>query len=123
MKVLHSVTWAALLLASTAADQALASYERGGVTVEVLDERGRNFDEYPLTNSGSTTYRAYLKAQRGAPYRIRVSNRTGERVGVVIAVDGRNIVSGKKSDLAPRESMYVCSSPGRAVTIAAGAPT
>jgi hypothetical protein len=107
MNMLHSVTWAAVLLAGGAANQALASYERAGVTVEVLDEHGRSFEEYPLTDNAAYTYRAYLKARRGAPYRIRVSNRTGERVGVVIAVDGRNIVSGQKSDLAPRESMYV----------------
>ena len=107
MNKVHSVTWAALLLAGSFATHAAAAYNPAGVTVEVLDARGRNFREYPLTNSGASTYRAYLRARRGAPYRIRVSNRTGERVGVVIAVDGRNIVSGQRSDLRPQEAMYV----------------
>ncbi len=107
MNKVRFVTWAALLLAGSVATHAAAAYNPAGVTVEVLDDRGRGFSEYPLTNSGASTYRAYLKARRGATYRIRVSNRTGERVGVVIAVDGRNIVSGQRSDLRPREAMYV----------------
>jgi hypothetical protein len=36
-----------------------------------------------------------------------VRNRTGQRIAVVIAVDGRNIISGKKSYLRPSERMYV----------------
>lgn len=107
MNKAYSVTWVALLLAGSLAARPAAAYDPAGVAIEVLDARGRGFSEYPLTGSGSGTYRAYLKARRGAPYSIRVSNRTGERVGVVIAVDGRNIVSGQRSDLRPREAMYV----------------
>ncbi len=107
MKMRHSVIWTALLLAGSFSGQALASHNPAGVTIEVVDEHGRSFDEYPITSSGARIYRAYLKARRGAPYRIRVSNNTGERVGVVIAVDGRNIISGARSDLTQRESMYV----------------
>ncbi len=107
MNKVHSVTWAALLLAGSFATHAVAAYNPAGVTVEVLDARGRSFSEYPLTSSAASTYRAYLKARRGAPYSIRVSNHTGERVGVVIAVDGRNIVSGQRSELRPQEAMYV----------------
>ena len=107
MNKVYSVTWAALLVAGSFATHAVAAYNPAGVTVEVLDDQGRSFREFPLTNGGASTYRAYLKARRGATYRIRVSNRTGERVGVVIAVDGRNIVSGQPSDLRPQEAMYV----------------
>jgi hypothetical protein len=35
---------------------------------------------------------------------------TPERIGVVIAVDGRNIISGKRSDLKHNEAMYIVSS-------------
>jgi hypothetical protein len=38
---------------------------------------------------------------------VRVRNTTGQRLGLVIAVDGRNIISGRKSDLARAEPMYV----------------
>ena len=34
-------------------------------------------------------------------------NTTGERLGLVIAVDGRNIINGSKSELARSEPMYV----------------
>jgi hypothetical protein len=36
-----------------------------------------------------------------------VRNTSGQRLGLVIAVDGRNIISGGKSDLARSEPMYV----------------
>jgi len=36
-----------------------------------------------------------------------VRNHTGRRIGLVIAVDGRNIISGKKSHLSASEPMYV----------------
>jgi hypothetical protein len=56
---------------------------------------------------GGDVYRAYLEARREARYRIRVHNRSGGRVGVVIAVDGRNIISGARSELARGEPMYI----------------
>lgn len=40
-------------------------------------------------------------------YRIRIKNGTDRRIDLVIAVDGRNILTGKKSYLTSRESMYV----------------
>jgi hypothetical protein len=49
----------------------------------------------------------YVEAVKGERYSIQVTNRSDRRIGVVIAVDGRNIVSGKKSDLARNERMYV----------------
>jgi hypothetical protein len=51
--------------------------------------------------------RSYLQAEKGARYGVRVRNTSGERLGLVIAVDGRNIINGKKSDLARSEPMYV----------------
>jgi hypothetical protein len=102
----RSAARTALLMFAAWAAPAWSSHE-GAVAVEIVDERGRSFEEFPLTGREVGTYRAYLKARRGATYRIRVSNRTGERLGVVIAVDGRNIVSGQRSDLRANEAMYV----------------
>jgi hypothetical protein len=76
------------------------------VTVEVIDEHGATFSQMPVRKGGDA-FRAYLQAERGAQYRIRVANRSGERVGVVVAVDGRNIISGARSDLANGEPMYI----------------
>ena len=53
------------------------------------------------------TLRSYLQAEKGARYQVRVRNTTGERLGLVIAVDGRNIINGAKSELARAEPMYV----------------
>lgn len=77
------------------------------VTFEFTDERGRVFETFPTSTGGSDSYRAYLEARLEARYSIRVRNLTGGRVGLVIAVDGRNIVSGDRSDLGRREAMYI----------------
>lgn len=100
-----------LLLAAAlffAAAVAQASHWGGDLEVEIVGARGQHFATYPLArNSGEGVFRAYLEARNQAPYRIRVHNRSPRRVGLVIAVDGRNIVSGKKSELARGESMYI----------------
>src|SRR5688572_33439649 len=81
-----------------------------GVTVEIVDRNGAAFEQFPTrTRKGSDAYRAYLQAEPDARYRIRVRNGTGERIAVVIAVDGRNIISGARSELARSEPMYVLS--------------
>ncbi|MCK5897334.1 MAG: hypothetical protein KAG20_11035, partial [Cocleimonas sp.] len=51
--------------------------------------------------------RAYVQAKRGKRYSLRVRNASNRRVGVVIAVDGRNILTGKKSWLRKNEKMYI----------------
>ena len=62
--------------------------------------------KFPV-NARDGALRSYLQAEKGARYEVRVRNVTGERLGLVIAVDGRNIINGKKSDLARTEPMYV----------------
>jgi len=57
--------------------------------------------------------KVYAEAVKGDYYRIRVKNNLGRRVGVVVAVDGRNIVSGEKSWLKNSERMYVLEAYGR----------
>lgn len=87
---------------------AQASHWGGDVEVEVVGTNGRPFATYPLeSDAGERAFRAYLEARNQARYRIRVHNRSPRRVGLVIAVDGRNIVSGEKSELARGESMYI----------------
>lgn len=78
------------------------------VDVDVIgDDRG-SLPEYRIVPRGHyTTHRAYVQALQGERYAIRVTNNTGDRIGLVIAVDGRNIVSGKRSNLRPDERMYI----------------
>jgi len=78
------------------------------VEIEIVDDRGRELPQYPLRGKRDRKgTRAYVEAQRGENYAIRVENRTDRRVGLVIAVDGRNIISGKKSHLASKERKYI----------------
>jgi hypothetical protein len=78
------------------------------ITVEVIDSKGEVFRQVP-TKHEAQAYRAYLEAEREARYRIRITNRSGERLAVVVTVDGRNIISGAKSELGSTEPMYVLS--------------
>lgn len=76
------------------------------ISVEIVAPDGRVFREIPI-NARDGTVRSYLQAEKGARYQVRVRNATGQRLGLVIAVDGRNIINGKRSELARTEPMYV----------------
>ena len=76
------------------------------MSIEIVDANGQVFREFPV-NARDGALRSYLQAEKGARYQVRVRNTTGERLGLVIAVDGRNIINGAKSDLARSEPMYV----------------
>jgi hypothetical protein len=95
-----------LALLSCAAQAHVAS----PVVVEIVDPHGRTFREIPLNpdyNARDGAMRSYLQAEKGARYEVRVRNAGGERLGLVIAVDGRNIINGRKSELGRDEPMYV----------------
>jgi hypothetical protein len=78
------------------------------IGVEIVADDGRVFARYDLaSHSQRGQLRAYVEAERYRNYGIRVRNRTAGRIGLVIAVDGRNIISGQKSDLLASEPMYV----------------
>jgi len=97
---------AALLIAGSwiVAGAALAS--ASPVSIEIIDANGQVFREFPV-NARDGALRSYLQAEKGARYQVRVRNTTGERLGLVIAVDGRNIINGAKSELSGSEPMYV----------------
>jgi hypothetical protein len=76
------------------------------VTVEVRAEDGRTLPFYPApARSGSNRF--YAEAVKGERYSILVRSNVSRRVGLVVAVDGRNIISGKKSTLKSDEQMYI----------------
>lgn len=83
---------------------------RGKVVIEIISDSGSQFHTIPhrdLRRGGTHIIKKYLEARRGENYSVIIRNNTPERVGVVIAVDGRNIISGKKSYLKNNESMYI----------------
>ena len=61
----------------------------------------------PLYLSPNGDARRYVEAFAGRNYAVVVRNNTAERLGVLIAVDGLNVVSGTRSTLSPDEQMYV----------------
>ncbi len=79
------------------------------VDVQIVDDYGGAFRQYNVLPRtwDSNTHRAYIEAVKGERYGIRVRNNSGKRVGLVIAVDGRNILSGQKSNLQSNERMYI----------------
>src|SRR5262245_9167190 len=84
----------------------LAHANSSPVSIEIVGADGRTFREIPV-NTRDGSLRSYLQAEKGATYAVRVRNDSGERLGLVIAVDGRNIINGAKSGLARGEPMYV----------------
>ena len=59
----------------------------------------------PLYPDPKGTGRYYLEAREGAGYEIHLANRTRERLGVVVTVDGLNVVSGERDS--GRGRMYI----------------
>jgi hypothetical protein len=76
------------------------------VEVRIVSDDGRTLPIYPVKLQHEVR-KVYTEAIKGDHYRIEVKNRLNRRVGLVIAVDGRNIISGAKSWLKNNERMYI----------------
>jgi len=103
-----------LIMSAAGISAATAGFPRHGfppsppVEIFVQNDQGYTLPMY-RTNSGRewNAHRYYLEAAYGDRYSILVRNNTHRRIGVVIAVDGRNIISGKESNVQPEEKMYI----------------
>lgn len=69
-------------------------WERPGSMVEVSVEVEGTGSPLYAAPDGSGRY--YFEARRGARYLIRLANRTHQRLGVVLHVDGLNVISGER---------------------------
>ncbi len=76
------------------------------IEVSIASDNGQFLPFYPM-KSHPTLKKVYAEAIKGDRYRIIVRNKINRRVGVVVAVDGRNIISGQKSWLKNNERMYI----------------
>lgn len=76
------------------------------VEVRIVTDDGRTLPTFPVKTKHALK-KVYAEARKGDHYRIEVHNRLNRRVGMVIAVDGRNIISGEKSWLRSSERMYI----------------
>jgi hypothetical protein len=99
-------TIAIILLFMGLAAGAWADTVGDAVDVRISMDNGREASFYPVAGKNSSR-KVYAEAIKGEQYRIVVRNRLDRRVGIVVAVDGRNIISGKKSWLRNNERMYV----------------
>ena len=94
----------------TAPSMALSKFDRNyqSVEIDIVKDNGESFAIYPVTQRyRKNEYRAYLEALKDENYALRIRNHSKQRLGLVIAVDGRNIISGKKSHLKHHENMYI----------------
>lgn len=82
-------------------------HESGHVEVDIVSDQRGSLRQFHAGSQRMDTERSYVIARNDERYRIRISNPSNERIGVVIAVDGRNIISGKKSQLSSHERMYI----------------
>jgi hypothetical protein len=76
------------------------------VEVRIMTDDGQTLPTYPVKISPHVR-KVYAEAIKGDHYRIEVRNLLNRRIGLVIAVDGRNIISGTKSWLKNSERMYI----------------
>jgi len=82
----------------------------GEVSVEIISDNGSVFRSFPASDrrkDQTHLIKKYLEAKKGENYGIVIRNNSPERLGVVIAVDGRNIITGSRSDLGNNETMYI----------------
>jgi hypothetical protein len=110
MRTILAIITAVIMMAAAPAFPHAGDRSRGEVSVEIVTDQGSAFLVIPhkdFWSRGTHVMKKYLEAKKGENYGIIIRNRTPERVGVVIAVDGRNIISGKKSDLRNTEEMYI----------------
>ncbi len=78
------------------------------IEVEIISDNGNTFSIYPVTQRHlKNEYRSYVEAINGENYSLNIRNHSNQRIGLVIAVDGRNIISGQKSKLKHNENMYI----------------
>lgn len=82
----------------------------GAVSVEIVSDNGATFQSFlheDFRRGETRVIKKYLEAKKGENYSIVIRNSTPERIGMVIAADGRNIISGNRSDLKNNETMYI----------------
>jgi hypothetical protein len=79
------------------------------IHIDFVSDDGRVYSVHEIERKGSSR-RAWLEAVNGENYSVRVFNNSNQRVALLIAIDGRNIISGRKSNLSHTERMYVLNS-------------
>jgi hypothetical protein len=95
-----------LLLCLGSAGDVWAGVTGNAVDVQIRSDSGPILPVYPVA-AQAPHRKVYVEAVKGDHYSILVRNLLNRRIGVVVAVDGRNIISGGKSWLRNDERMYI----------------
>lgn len=85
-------------------------FDRGILRLEIIGDTWGLFPIRPVGWEEIGRYRSgsgVISVVKGERYRLNVTNLTGRRIGLVIAVDGRNILSGDASFGRSTEGLYV----------------
>ena len=97
-----------LPLASAAPARASVGQASGSLVDVAVEVDGATTPLYPARDGSG---RFYFEARAGGAYAVRVANRSPERLGVVVAVDGLNAISGERetgpASSSPPGRMYV----------------
>jgi len=96
------LTAGAVLVASQSAMAHGRMEARATLVAVSVEIDGRPSPLYPAPDGSG---RHYLEARAGSRYAVTLANRSGERVGVVLTVDGLNAISGERDE--GRGRMYV----------------
>jgi len=97
-----------LLFLTATSTMVAARSHTNGVAVDIIADDGSIYPVYEIdTPRNEHSRRAYLEAINGENYRVRIRNLDNYRIGLVIAVDGRNIITGEQSNLRSTEQMYI----------------
>jgi len=107
--LLPMAAWAASSLAAHPT-VAFAGYAGDHLSGQIVDVRVRvDGEQTPLYVRPWSwdTRRRYFEAIQGGHYSVELRNLTDRRIGVLMSVDGLNVVSGLRSSLEPGEGMYV----------------
>lgn len=77
------------------------------VEIEIITDRRGGLQLFDSGADRAGFVKHYVIARPNEPYRVRITNHGKKRVGVVAAVDGRNILTGHPSTLKAHESMCI----------------
>lgn len=105
---MNTIKTISLLVVLLVAFEASADRIRNSdISVDIVNSHGRELPTFDARSGQRKLSKAYVQARRGQEYGIRITNHSGERLAFVVAVDGRNIISGKRSKLKSNERKYV----------------
>ncbi len=78
------------------------------IDVKIITKDGYTLPMYsPYFPICTAIARYYIPAAKWQTYSIQITNDSSRKIGLVIAVDGKNIITGQKSALRNTERMYV----------------